>query len=145
MDEAAMQAALDRIAAMRESRPGPAELEAALARARRQIEALAATTHVMQVGMPGAIQDGLREHFRPTTRHIAEIRGLMNHAIGRLERLENELLAERNARVDDLALLVELISSGWRAANDRLERIEASVGPQGATVYRLEAPTQQAS
>jgi hypothetical protein len=145
MDEAVLKRALDRISGARSSRPDPAELEAALARARTQIEALAATTHVMQVGLPGAIQDGLREHFKPSARHLAEVRGLMNQVIRRLERIETDLLAERNARVDDLALLVDLISSGWRSANERLERIEGALQPHGATVYKLEPPSQQAS
>ncbi|MGH3000617.1 MAG: hypothetical protein ACRDNM_15070, partial [Gaiellaceae bacterium] len=118
---------------------------AALERARAQVEALAATTHVMQVGLPGAIQDGLKEHFRPSARHLAEVRGLMNQLLRRLERLENDMLAERNARIDDLALLVELITSGWRSANERLERIEHALQPRGATVYKLEPPNQQAS
>jgi len=69
----------------------------------------------------------------------------MNQVIRRLERIETDLLAERNARVDDLALLVDLISSGWRSANERLERIEGALQPHGATVYKLEPPSQQAS
>jgi len=52
--------------------------------------------------------------------------GLMNQVIRRLERLEGELLAERHARVDDLALLVDLVSSGWRGVDARLERLERS-------------------
>jgi hypothetical protein len=60
----------------------------------------------------------------PVARHIAEIRGLLNQAIRRLERVEGELLAERHARVDDLALLVELVSSGWRGVDARLQRLE---------------------
>ena len=31
---------------------------------------------------------------------------------------------ERNARLDDLTLLVELISSGWQGVDRRLDRIE---------------------
>ena len=60
----------------------------------------------------------------PVARHIAEIRGLLNQAIRRLERLEGALLAERHARVDDLALLVDLVSSGWKGVDARLERLE---------------------
>ena len=83
-----------------------------------------------QVG--AAVRDGLRTEVLPVGRHIAEIRGLLNQAIRRLERLEGELLAERHARVDDLALLVELVSSGWRGVDARLERLEkvqAEVSP----------------
>jgi hypothetical protein len=60
----------------------------------------------------------------PVARHIAEIRGLLNGAIRRLERIEGDLAAERHARVDDLALLVDLVSSGWRGVAARLERLE---------------------
>ena len=60
----------------------------------------------------------------PVARQIAEIRGLLNQAIRRLERLEGDLLAERHARVDDLALLVDLVSSGWKGVDERLARIE---------------------
>ena len=47
--------------------------------------------------------------------------------VRRLERLETDLLAERHARVDDLALLVELITGQWRAMNERLDRIERAL------------------
>jgi hypothetical protein len=60
----------------------------------------------------------------PVGRQVAEIRGLLNQAIRRLERLEGELLAERHARVDDLALMVDLVTSGWRALDTRIERLE---------------------
>ena len=146
MDEVAFQRALERIAGARASRPAPGALDAALERAREQVEALAAATTELQSGLPGAIEGGLREHFRPSARHLAEVRGLMNQLIRRLERLENDMLAERNSRVDDLALLVDLISSGWRSANERLARIESALeGKTGAVVYRIERPEQQAS
>ena len=45
-------------------------------------------------------------------------------AIRQLERIEANLGSERNARVDDLAVLVELISAGWRTVDERLARIE---------------------
>ena len=73
-----------------------------------------------------AVRDGLRAEVLPVARHIAEIRGLLNQAIRRLERLEGDLLAERHARVDDLALLVDLVSSGWRGVDARLERLEGA-------------------
>ena len=76
----------------------------------------------------------------PVARHLAEMRGLMNQVIRRLERVEGDLLAERHARVDDLALLVDL-------DRERLERRRRSAsrgsrnGSQpasGAVVYRIE-------
>ena len=72
-------------------------------------------------------------------RHIAEIRGLLNQAIRRLERLEGELLAERHARVDDLALLVDLVSSGWRGVDTRLGRLERAHAEAAGSLTRVEA------
>jgi poly-gamma-glutamate capsule biosynthesis protein CapA/YwtB (metallophosphatase superfamily) len=85
------------------------------------------------------VQDGMRAQVLPVARHLAEVRGLMNRLLRRLERVEGDLLAERHARVDDLALLVDLVSSGWRGVDQRLARIEASLEKQerGATVYRI--------
>lgn len=122
--ERALEKANVRLTEAASGRASPADVDAALERARAAIESLALASAQMQEGLPDAIQDGLKEHFRPSARHIAEMRGLMNQVVRRLERLEGDLLAERHARVDDLALLVDLVASGWQSVNDRLARIE---------------------
>jgi hypothetical protein len=122
--ERALARATVRLAEAAESRVSPAAVDAALERARAGIASLAQASAELQEGLPGAIQDGLKEHFRPSARHLAEVRGLMNQTLKRLERLEGDLLAERHARVDDLALLVDLIASGWQSVNERLAKIE---------------------
>ena len=116
----------------------PAAFDAALERARAAVEALAATTAELEAGLPDAIQDGIRSHFRPSQRHLAEVRGLMNQVVRRLERIEGDVLAERNARVDDLALLVDLIASGWKSMDARLATLDERLQREGAVVYRLE-------
>ncbi|MHB8641475.1 MAG: hypothetical protein ACYDA3_01100 [Gaiellaceae bacterium] len=116
-----MDEALDRARARLADQPA---MDAALERARTAVEALAQTTAELEAGLPVAIQDGLKEHFRPSARHLAEVRGLMNNVVRRLESLETDLLAERHARVDDLSLLVDVIASGWEATNARLASIE---------------------
>ena len=122
--ERALEKANVRLTEAASGRASPADVDAALERARAAIESLALASAQMQEGLPDAIQDGLKEHFRPSARHIAEMRGLMNQVVRRLERLEGDLLAERHARVDDLALLVDLVASGWQSVNDGLARIE---------------------
>jgi hypothetical protein len=128
MDVLALERARERIADAAAGRGEPARIEAALERSRAQIEALAATAAELEAGIPvqvgAAVRDGLRAEVLPVARHIAEIRGLLNQAIRRLERLEAELLAERHARIDDLSLLVDLVSSGWKGVDARLERLE---------------------
>ena len=84
-----------------------------------------------------ALRDGLREDAAPISRRLAEVKGLSNNALRRLERMESLIEAERSARVDDLALMVELLTEGWRALNARLDRIEAALQPSDANVVRL--------
>lgn len=128
MDELALERAKQRIADHAVGRPAPAQLEAALERSRVQIEALAATTAELETSIPveigAAMRDAIGTEVLPVARHIAEIRGLLNQTIRRLERLEADQLAERHARVDDLALLVDLVSSGWRGVDARLAALE---------------------
>jgi hypothetical protein len=131
------QARIDEAAA---GRVEPAALDATLERARDQVEALAATAAELETTLPlrigDALQDGLRAQVEPVGRNLAELRGLMNQVIRRLERVEGDLLSERHARVDDLALLVDLVSSGWRSVEQRLARIEERLGPD-PSVFRI--------
>jgi predicted nucleic acid-binding Zn-ribbon protein len=125
--ERAIEKANERLADAASGRTAPADVDAALERAREAIQSLAQASAELQERLPSAIQDGLTEHFRPSARHLAEVRGLTNQVLHRLERLEGDLLAERHARVDDLALLVDLIASGWQSVNERLAKIEETL------------------
>ena len=136
MDEQALERAKTRIAEAAAGRVAPAEVDAALERARTQIEALAEATAQLEGTLPekigAAVHDGLRAEVLPVARNLAEIRGLLNQAIRRLERLEGDILAERHARLDDLGLLVDLVSSGWKGVSDRLDRVEHAIDEHAA-------------
>ena len=142
MDDSAIERAKERVTERAEG----AALEALLAQAREQVEALATATAALEESLPARVGDELREQAKPVARNLAEVRGLMNQLLRRLERLESDTLAERHARVDDLALLVDLVSSGWKGVDARLGRVESVVGrieqgiqtSQGAIVYRME-------
>ncbi len=128
-----------------EQRADGAALDAILVRAREQIEALAAATSALEESLPGRVEDAVRGQAQPMGRNLAELRGLTNQLLRRLSALEGDLLTERNARVDDLALLVDLVSSGWKGVDARLGRIESVVNrleqlqdTRGAIVYRME-------
>jgi hypothetical protein len=142
VDEEALDRARERLAEAAAGKAAPADVEAALERARSQIEELAATAAELEASLPGqvgdAVREGIRVEARPVSRQLAEVRGLANQTIRRLERIETELLAERSSRVDDLGLLVDLMDSGWRAVDERLRRMEEALqAPRGATVYRI--------
>jgi two-component sensor histidine kinase len=142
MDESAIDRAKERV----EQRAETEAVNSVLERTRAQIEALATAAQEAAESLPDRVQEGLKEQVVPVGRNLAEIRGLMNQVIRRLENLEADALADRHARVDDLALLVDLISSGWKSVDARLGRIESMItrleeGLQergGAIVYRME-------
>ena len=139
MDEAVERARV-RLADAAAGRADPAAVDAALERAREALEGLAAIAGSLESSLPLKVEEavgvGLRDQLRPSARHLAEVRGLMNQVIRRLERIEGDVLAERHARIDDLALLVDLVASGWESVNERLARIEAALPPL-AQVHEL--------
>jgi hypothetical protein len=140
MDADALERARRRLTLVAEGRVEPAVLEAALERAREGIEGLAQAAAQLESTLPqgvgDAVREGVRAEARPLARQVAELRGLVNGLVRRLERIEGDLLAERHARVDDLALLVELITSGWRSVDGRLDRLEARLAPAESRLAR---------
>jgi type II secretory pathway component PulM len=143
VDYSAVERARERLEAAAKERTEQAQIDAALDRARRQIEELAELAATLETTLPAkvgeAVQDGIRAEALPVARQLAEVRGLAGQTIRRLERIEGDNLAERHARVDDLGLLVDLITSGWQSVDERLARLEKGLaGKGGAVVYRLD-------
>jgi hypothetical protein len=142
MDETIVERAKERV----EQRADGAALESLALRIREQVDALVTATSGLEETLPARVGDAVRDQAQPVGRNLAEIRGLMNQVIRRLERVEADMLAERHARVDDLALLVDLVSSGWQSVDARLERLDATAArieqglreKPGATVYRID-------
>jgi hypothetical protein len=111
------------------------------------MEALAEAAAELEASLPArvehAVEDGLRAQVLPVARQIAEVRGLANQLLRRLERIEGDTAAERHARVDDLALLVDLITSGWQSVDRRLARTEQAVARVDSSIARLEQNLEQ--
>jgi hypothetical protein len=142
VDGTAIERAMRRLAQADGERHDPAGAEVALERARVQVEALAQTTAELEASLPHrvgeAVREGIRSETLPVARQLAETRGLSAQAIRRLERIEGDMLAERHARLDDLALLVDLITAGWRGIDERLARMEHALATQDEPgVYSL--------
>lgn len=140
MDEEAVARVRERLAQAAARRPTPADVDAVLERARSQVEALASSAAELQGALPAhvaeAVRDGMRAEALPVARQLAEVRGLAQQVIRRLESLETDLTAERYARVDDLGVVVDLIVSGWRATDERLARIEETLRAREAAAHR---------
>ena len=143
MSGEALDRAIERLAEADRDRTSPADVDAALERARAQVEALAEFCGNLEANLPdrveNAVRDGVRSEALPVARQMAEVRGLAGQTIRRLERLEGQLLAERRGRLDDLALLVDLVSASWKGVDRRLARMERGLETgSGAVVYRIE-------
>jgi hypothetical protein len=136
MDEQVLERARKRVAEARTDGIDQARLDASLERARAEVMRLAQVAGELEASLPKqvgiAVRDGIAREVVPVSRSLAEIRGGVNQALRRLERLEQELLAERNARIDDLAILVDLVSAGWSGVDRRLKRLEEGI--EGAVV-----------
>ncbi len=136
MDEQVLERARQRVAEARTDGIAGARLDASLERARAEVMRLAQVADELESSLPKqvgiAVRDGIAREVVPVSRSLAEIRGGVNQALRRLERLEEELLAERSARIDDLAILVDLVSAGWEGVDRRLKRLEEGI--EGAVV-----------
>ena len=140
--EEALARAHERLEQARSNAVDPSETRAAFERARAQMEALTQMGAELETILPEeigfAVREGLRAEALPVSRRLAELRGLTDQLIRRLDGLEQEIEAERLARVQDLGLLVDLIAGGWRGVDERLARIEEGLNGGRATVYSLQ-------
>jgi hypothetical protein len=151
MDRDALERARRRLVEATAESVTAADVEATLEQARAGLENLAQKAAELEAQVPerlgAAIEHGMRAEVLPVAQHIAEVRGLTAQVIRRLERLETRIAAERRERLEDFGVLVDLVASGWRGVERRLDRIERvndrieralEERPAAAPVYRLE-------
>ena len=140
--EEALARAHERLEQASSNAVDPSQTRAAFERARAQMEALTQMGGELETILPEeigfAVREGLRAEALPVSRRLAELRGLTDQLIRRLDGLEQEIEAERLARVQDLGLLVDLIAGGWRGVDERLARIEEGLNGGRATVYSIQ-------
>jgi methyl-accepting chemotaxis protein len=83
---------------------------------------------------------------RSTPRRLSELRELVRALAGQMEQVNRDLLAERLGRIEDLELLVDLISSGMAALRQDVADVSSSVSRMSSSVTgvaaRLDQPLQ---
>lgn len=97
-------------------------------------------------GVGSVVYEALRVEIRPVAQHVAELGALFERVLARLEQISTGVEDERRDRLEDVALLTELVTSGWRSVDRRLARLEQIVarieagrsGHRGARVFRLD-------
>ena len=97
-------------------------------------------------GVGSVVYEALRVEVRPVAQHVAELGALFERMLARLEEVSTSVEDERRDRLQDVALLTELVTSGWRSVDRRLARLEQIVarietgrnGRREARLYRLD-------
>ena len=82
-----------------------------------------------QLALPVASMDEEPEHVPAATRDAAlvQLSSVLGELAEAVRDLRRETDAERRERVDDLAVLIDLITTGWQGLDTRLGRIERQV------------------
>jgi hypothetical protein len=118
----------------------------AIERARKQLlEAVSRVAAELETalprGMSNVLYEALRVEVRPVAERMNDLDALFNETIGRLQQVRAELRQERSERVDDLTLVIDLITTSWRTIDRRLGRIERKLERmEGAPGLRPAAP-----
>ncbi len=99
-------------------------------------------------GVGTVVYEALRVEVRPVAQHVAELGALFERMLTRLEDVSVGVEDERRDRLQDVALLTELVTSGWRSVDRRLARLEQVVarieagrnGRRAPRLYSLDDP-----
>jgi hypothetical protein len=78
-------------------------------------------------GVGSVVYEALRVEVRPIAQHVAELSALFERMLARLDEVATSVGDERRDRLEDVALLTELVTSGWRSVDRRLARLEKIV------------------
>jgi hypothetical protein len=152
----AREAALRRIGEMRQrglgaSEPAGPDLRTLLVRSERHVDELRRSASELAAILPtrveAAVARALGEDEGGLGRRLDEVLGQAGRLGAAVERIERDLLAERMARVEDLEVLVDLVSGGLgalradlRAVRSQLAEMQAVVGqPLHFTIAREES------
>jgi hypothetical protein len=152
----AREAALRRIGELRQrslasSEPAGPDLRALLARSERHVDELRRSASELAAILPtrveAAVARALGEDEGGLGRRLDLVVDRSGELRAAIERVENDLLAERMARVEDLEVLVDLVSGGLtslradlRAVRRELAELQTVVGrPLQVTVAREQA------
>jgi hypothetical protein len=107
----------------------PIPVQATLERTRRQLlETFAETAAELEAKLPkgvgSVVYEALRVEVRPVTTQLGQMAELVEALLEHVRQTEAEIVRERKERLDDLALVTQLIMTGWRTVDRRLGRLE---------------------
>ncbi|TMA29960.1 MAG: hypothetical protein E6J87_19180 [Deltaproteobacteria bacterium] len=112
-------------------RPGEQqpEIEETVASARDQlIDSINHATAELEARLPegvgSVVYEAVRVEVQPVAQHIGQMGSLVEELCRVIERVESNVMFERQARLDDIKLLTDMIVTGWQTVDRRLARVE---------------------
>ena len=131
-----------------DARPTMPDLRTILARAETHVDELRSTAAALEESLPArverAVERALSAH--PDTRQAEELRELLRGLSRQVEQVNRDLLAERLGRVEDLELIVDLVSTGFSALRDDVATLGSIVDRVGTgvgdVIEKLDQPLQ---
>ena len=157
----AREAALRRIGEMRQRNLGASEsagpdLRTLLVRSERHVDELRRSASELAAILPtrveAAVARALGEDEGGLGRRLDEVLDQSGELAAAVERVERDLLAERMARVEDLEVLVDLVSGGLgalradlRSVRRELAELQAVVGSRCISRSRASRPRMPAA
>ena len=101
--------------------------------ARDLAERLSRAAEELETQLPegfSVLYEAVRVEVRPVTEHMARMQSLIEELAAALARVGNGMDQERHERLQDLALVTDLIVTGWRTVDRRLARLERAIERQ---------------
>ena len=128
--------------------PPVPDLRTLLARAENHVDELRATAASLEQSLPARVERAVERVLdtHDSARRSAEIRDLILELTGRVDQVNRDLLAERLGRVEDLELVVELLSAGIATVREDVAEARAEIGAivtgVESVVTKLDQPIQ---
>jgi len=144
----AQESARERIRGLREGGVGAAatpepDLRSVLSRAEQNVGAMHDAARELAALLPtrveAAVARALSADEGGLGRRLDEVRGDLLQTSAAVERIERDLVAERLGRVEDLEVLVDLLSAGLAALRAQMSGLAVRVD---ALASQIEAPLQ---
>lgn len=118
----------------------PPAIEETVASAREQLmESISRATAELEERLPegvgSVVYEAIRVEVEPVARHMGQMGMLIEELRQVNDRIERNVMSERQHRLDDIMLLTDLIVTGWQTVDRRLARVERMLerfeGPNG--------------
>ena len=124
------------------------DLRTILARAEANVGELRQTAAALEQSLPEAVEKAVERAMdeRSTPRRLAELRELIKALARQMDQVNRDLLAERLGRIEDLELLVDLISTGMASLRQDVADVSTAMARMSSSMNgvaaRLDQPLQ---